>query len=185
MFDEIELEMSERFDNALNALKRDFTRIRTGRANAALLEGVQVEYYGAMTPINQVATIKVPEPRLITVAPWERNLLGEIERAIHKADLGVTPNNDGSIIRLPIPPLSGERRQELAKVARKHAEDARIQIRGARRDANDMLKSLQKDGDLTEDDLHRDLAKVQVATDKAIAKIDALLGEKEQEILEV
>lgn len=185
MFDEIELDLADRFDKTYAQLKREFTRIRTGRANASLLEGVVVEYYGTPTPINQVATIKVPEPRLITIAPWERSLIGEIERALYKAELGVNPNNDGSIIRLPIPPLSGERRQELAKVAKKHAEDARIQVRAARRDANDMLKSMQKDGDITEDELHRFLAKVQDSTDKAIAKVDEMLAEKEQEILEV
>ncbi len=185
MFDEIELELNERFDGAFAALKRDFVRIRTGRANAALLDGVMVEYYGAPTPIAQVATVKVPEARMITVAPWEKGLLGEVERAIHKADLGVTPSNDGSIIRLPIPPLSGERRQELAKQAKKLAEEARISVRAARRDANDMLKQMQKDGDISEDDLHRFLANVQEGTDKAIARVEKMLGEKEQEILEV
>ena len=185
MFDDIEAELMERFENAYAALKRDFSRVRTGRASTALLDGVMVEYYGTPTPISQVATIKVPEARLITVAPWERNLVGEIERAIHKADLGVTPNNDGSIIRLPIPPLTGERRQELAKVVRKHGEDARVAIRAARRDANDMLKSLQKDGDITEDELHRYLARIQDATDKAVGTVDKLIHDKEQEILEV
>lgn len=185
MFDEIELELKEHFDGAFAALKRDFVRIRTGRANAALLDGVTVDYYGVQTPITQVATVKVPEARLITVVPWEKNLVGDVERAIHKADLGVTPSNDGAIIRLPIPPLSGERRQELARQAKKLAEDARISVRSARRDANDMLKSLQKDGDITEDELHRFLASVQDSTDKAIATVDKILAEKEQEILEV
>ena len=185
MFDDVESELMEHFAKAFASLKRDFQRIRTGRASAALLEGVMVEYYGSATPIAQVATIKVPEPRMITVAPWEKGLVSEIERAIHKADLGVTPSNDGAIIRLPIPPLSGERRAELAKVAKKHAEDARISVRSARRDANAMLKMMQKDGDITEDDLHRFLAKVQEQTDKAIATVDGQLADKEREILEV
>ncbi|MCB9507378.1 MAG: ribosome recycling factor [Myxococcales bacterium] len=185
MFEEIAADLAERFEKAAASLKRDFARIRTGRASASLLDGVAVDYYGVQTPVTQVATVKIPEPRLITVSPWEKSLLGAIEKAIMKADLGVTPNNDGTIIRLPIPPLTGERRQELAKAAKKIAEDARIAVRNARRDANDMLKDLQKDGELTEDDLRRDLTKVQELTDKAIAHVDALLAEKEQEILEV
>jgi len=185
MFNEIAEDLHERFEKATAALKRDFARIRTGRANASLLDGIVVEYYGVATPIGQVATIKVPEPRLITVSPWEKSLLGEIERAIHKADIGVTPSNDGIVIRLPIPPLTGERRQEFVKQARKLAEDARVAVRNARRDANDMLKDLEKSGEITEDDLRRHLTKVQELTDKAIAQVDGVLAEKEQEILEV
>ncbi len=185
MFDDIRTDMDERFDKAHANLKREFGRIRTGRANASLLDGITVEYYGVQTPINQVASVKVPEPRMITISAWEKTMLGEIERAILKADLGLNPNNDGTIIRLPIPPLSGERRQELARHAKKLGEEARIAVRAARRDANDMLKEFQKEGEITEDDLHRHLATVQDLTDKAIGRVDGTLAEKEKEILEV
>ena len=185
MIDDIIADLDERFDKAFGNLKNQFTRIRTGRASVALLDGVTVEYYGVPTPVSQVATVKAPEARLITVVPWEKSLVSEIEKAIHKADLGVSPSNDGNMIRLPIPPLSGERRTELARMAKKLAEDGRIAVRAARRDANDMLKSLQKDGDISEDDLRGHLQSVQDGTDKAVAKVDTMLGEKEAEILEV
>ncbi len=185
MIDDITADLDERFEKAFGNLKNQFTRIRTGRASVALLDGVTVEYYGVPTPVSQVATVKAPEARLITVVPWEKSLVGEIEKAIHKADLGVSPSNDGNMIRLPIPPLSGERRKELAKSAKKIAEDARIAVRAARRDANEMLKSLQKDGDITEDDLHKNLQVVQDRTDKAVGTIDGMLAEKEGEILDV
>ena len=185
MIDDIIADLDERFDKAFGNLKNQFTRIRTGRASVALLDGVTVEYYGVPTPVSQVATVKAPEARLITVVPWEKSLVGEIEKAIHKADLGVSPSNDGNMIRLPIPPLSGERRTELARNAKKLAEDARIAVRAARRDANEMLKSLQKDGDISEDELRRHLQTVQDGTDKAVGKVDGMLGEKEAEILEV
>ncbi|MFT6399391.1 MAG: ribosome recycling factor [Bradymonadia bacterium] len=185
MIDDITADLDERFEKAFGNLKNQFTRIRTGRASVALLDGVTVEYYGVPTPISQVATVKAPEARLITVVPWEKSLLGMIEKAIHKADLGVSPSSDGNIIRLPIPPLSGERRQELAKSAKKIAEDSRIAVRAARRDSNDMLKALQKDGDISEDDLHKHLQLVQDRTDTAIGKVDGMLADKEGEILEV
>ncbi|MFT4702651.1 MAG: ribosome recycling factor [Bradymonadia bacterium] len=185
MFDAIESDLMENFDAAETRLRKEFARIRTGRANASILDGVMVPYYGSPTPLAQLATVKVPEPRMLTIAPWERNILSDIERALLKADLGLTPNNDGSIIRLSIPPLSGERRQDLAKQARKLTEDARISVRNARRDANELLKVLEKDSEITEDDMHRDLAKVQTLTDAAIAKVDGILTDKEQEILEV
>lgn len=185
MIDDITADLDERFEKAFGNLKNQFTRIRTGRASVALLDGVTVEYYGVPTPVSQVATVKAPEARLITVVPWEKSLVGAIEKAIHKADLGVSPSNDGNMIRLPIPPLSGERRTELAKSAKKIAEDARIAVRAARRDANDMLKSLQKDGDITEDDLRKHLQTVQDSTDKAVGTVDGMLAEKEGEILDV
>lgn len=185
MIEDILTDLDERFEKAFANLKQQFVRIRTGRASVALLDGVNVEYYGVPTPVSQVATVKAPEPRLITVVPWEKSLIGEIEKAIHKADLGVAPSNDGNMIRLPIPPLSGERRAELARTAKKLAEDGRIAVRAARRDANEMLKSLQKDGDISEDELRRNLQSVQEATDKAIGTVDSMLSEKEAEILEV
>lgn len=185
MMDLIESELQERFDAALTRLKKEFTRIRTGRANVNLLDGVTVPYYGTPTPLTQVATVKIPEPRMITIAPWEKSMLGEIEKAIHTANLGVSPNNDGSIIRLSIPPLTGERREELARQARKIAEDARIGVRNARRDANEQVKAFQKDGEMTEDEMHRNLARVQALTDTATGQVDETLAEKEKEILEV
>lgn len=185
MLDDIYTDLQDGFDGAYTRLGRELGRIRTGRANAGLLEGVTVEYYGTPTPITQVATVKVPEPRLITIVPWEKNLLGTIEKAIFGSDIGLTPNNDGSMIRLAIPPLTGERRAELAKQARKCGEDAKVAVRNARRDANEMVKSLEKDGDISEDEMHRALAKVQDLTDKAVAKVDAIVDKKEKEITEV
>lgn len=177
--------LNESFESAFGRLNKDLQRIRTGRANAALLDNLRVDYYGEPTPVSQVASIKVPEPRLITITPWEKSLLGAIEKAIYASDLGLTPNNDGTLIRLSIPPLTGDRRNELAKQARKLAEDAKILVRNARRDANDELKRLEKDKEISEDELHRHTAKVQDLTDKAVAKVDDVVGKKEKEILEV
>lgn len=185
MIDDIMTDLEERFDKARQALGRELSKIRTGRANPAILDRVRVEYYGTPTPLNQVAAIKAPEPRLLTIAPFDRSLLGPIEKAIHASDLGLNPNNDGNIIRLPIPALTGERRDELARQARKFGEEARIAVRNARRDANDMLKALQKDGDISEDEMHTAMGGVQTATDKAIAAIDTTISEKEKQITEV
>ncbi|TVR00355.1 MAG: ribosome recycling factor [Deltaproteobacteria bacterium] len=185
MIDDIMTELEERFEKARQALSRELSKIRTGRANPSILDRVRVEYYGTPTPLNQVAAVKAPEPRLLTVAPFDRTILGTIEKAIHASDLGLNPNSDGNIIRIPIPALTGERREELAKQARRLGEDARIAIRGARRDANDMLKSLQKDGDISEDEMHGGMADVQTSTDKAVASIDQMVEDKEKQILEV
>ena len=159
--------------------------MRTGRANPAVLDGITVDYYGQPTPIAQAATIKVPEPRLITITPWDKGLIGAIERAINMSEIGLNPNNDGAMIRLPIPALTQERRQELAKQARKIAEDARVAARAGRRDANDMIKALEKDKEISEDELHRATARVQELTDAAVANIEQVVSEKEKEILEV
>lgn len=185
MIDEILEELKSQFDGAQQRLARDLTRIRTGRANPTMLDGIRIDYYGMPTPLTQLATIKVPEPRMITITPWEKNLLGAIEKAIYGSDLGLTPNNDGAMIRLSFPPLTGERRQELAKQARKLGEDAKIAVRNARRDANDMIKSLQKDGEFSEDDAHRHTDRVQQLTDKAVAAVDETVARKEAEIMEV
>lgn len=185
MIDDIMTDLEERFDKARQALARELSKIRTGRANPAILDRVRVEYYGTPTPLNQVAAIKAPEPRLLTISPFDRTLLGPIEKAIHASDLGLNPNNDGNIIRLPIPALTGERRDELARQARKFGEEARIAVRNARRDANDMLKALQKDGDISEDEMHTAMGNVQTATDKAVSAIDATIAEKEKQITEV
>lgn len=185
MIDEVYEELSESFEAATSRLRRELAKIRTGRANPGVLENVMVDYYGQPTPVTQAATVKVPEPRLITITPWDKGLIGAIERAINMAELGLVPNNDGSMIRLPIPALTQERRQDLAKQARKLAEDARIAVRNARRDANEMIKSLEKDKEISEDEMHRGMAKVQELTDAASTKIDKITEDKEAEILEV
>ncbi len=172
-------------DKAIKALRRDMARVRTGRASISLLDDVMVDYYGTPSPLSQVASLSVPEPRLITIQPWEKNLISDIERAIFKADLGLNPSSDGQIIRLPIPALTEERRKEMAKQVRKMGEDARISIRSARREANETLKLLEKDKEITADDLKQGEKEVQQLTDDYVAKIDVAVKEKEQELMEV
>lgn len=169
----------------IEATKKEFQTIRTGRASAGLLDRVVVEYYGNPSPLNQVASITVPDPRTIVIQPWDKTLLAAIEKAILKADLGLNPVNDGTVIRLPVPQLTEERRKELVKVVRKEAEEKRIVIRNLRRDANDKIKSLEKGGKITEDESKKGLDETQKLTDKYIAEIDKLLAQKEKEILEV
>lgn len=169
----------------IEATKKEFQTIRTGRASAGLLDRVVVEYYGNPSPLNQVASITVPDPRTIVIQPWDKTLLAAIEKAILKADLGLNPVNDGTVIRLPVPQLTEERRKELVKVARKEAEEKRVVIRNLRRDANDKIKSLEKGGKITEDESKKGLDEIQKLTDKYIAEIDKLLAQKEKEILEV
>lgn len=185
MLDDIYDELKSTFTDAEDRLQRELTKVRTGRANPAVLDSVMVDYYGQPTPIAQAATIKVPEPRLITVTPWDASLIGDIERAINLAGIGLNPNNDGTTIRLPIPSLTQERRQELARQARQTAEESRITIRNGRRDANDMLKSLEKDKEISEDEMHRAIDKVQELTNQAIKRVDDTLAEKEKEIVQV
>jgi ribosome recycling factor len=172
-------------DKGLDAFKRDLAKVRTGRASLAILDGVRVDYYGTPTPLNQVASCNVADPRLITIKPWERSLIPEIEKAIRTAQLGLNPSSDGEMVRLPMPALTQERRQELVKVVRKMAEEAKVALRGSRREVNEMLKELLKDGNITEDDERTGLKKVQETTDKAVAKADEILAKKEAEILEV
>lgn len=166
-------------------LKRELAKIRTGRANLGMLDGIRVEYYGAPTPLNQVATLRIADPRLITIQPFERTLIGDIERAISTSDLGLNPSNDGMLIRVPIPMLSGERRQELAKVARRAGEDHKITVRNHRREANDMLKDLEKESEITEDQMHKGFDQVNQMTDRYTSQVDAIVEAKEKEILEV
>jgi ribosome recycling factor len=175
----------ERMEKAVQTLRRELAAVRAGRASPALLEKVTVEYYGTPMPVTQVATVTTPEPRLIVISPWEKSMLGEIERAIQKSDLGLTPNNDGSVIRLILPPLTEERRQELVRMVRKMAEEARVAVRNVRRDANDELKKKEKAGEISADEARRDMDKVQQLTDKFIAEIDRLCEAKEEELLEV
>ncbi len=174
-----------RMDRAVETFSNELTKIRSGRANPALLDGIRVDYYGQTVPLNQAATITVPEPRLIVVQPWEKSMLAEIEKAILKADLGLNPSNDGSIIRLPIPQLSEERRKELVKLIHKFAEEGKIAIRNVRRDVNDHLKRLEKNHELSEDELSVELDEVQKITDEHTKKIDEIVERKEKEILEV
>ncbi|WP_456408896.1 ribosome recycling factor [Caldithrix abyssi] len=182
---EIIKDAKRRMNGALNALRDELVKIRTGRATPNLLDGIKVEYYGQKVPLNQVATVTAPEPRLIVIQPWEKKMVAEIEREILKADLGFNPNNDGTVIRIPIPPLSEERRKDLVKLVHKFAEEARIAVRNVRRDANDQLKKLEKDHQISEDELSVYLDDVQDLTDDHIKKIDEMMKEKEAEILKV
>jgi len=176
-------ETSSRMDKTLEDLRRDLASIRTGRASVHILDTVNVDYYGTMTPINQLATLHAPEPNLITVQPWDVSQLAQIERSILASDLGLNPNNDGKIIRVPIPPLTEERRKDLAKQVGKIAEDHRTAVRQIRRDANDQLKKMQKAKEISEDEEYRGHDEVQKVTDDYIAKIDELAKVKEQEIM--
>ncbi len=173
--------MSKSVENFIHEL----TKIRTGRATPTLLDTVKVDYYGQSVPLNQAASVSVPEPRLMVVQPWEKNMLAEIERSIMKADLGLNPSNDGTIIRIPIPQLSEERRKDLVKLVHKFAEEAKIAIRNVRRDINDHLKKMEKNHEISEDQLSNNLDRVQEITDEHIKKIDEILSGKEQEVMEV
>ena len=170
---------------ALEAFRRDLSKVRTGRASLALLDSVQVDYYGTPTPLNQVGSLAVPEPRLITIQPWEKNLIGEIERAILKADLGLNPTSDGQLIRLIFPPLTEERRKEMVKQVKRMGEDAKVAIRNARREANDALKKLEKSKEISEDELKRGEKEIQELTDDYVARIDQVIAEKEKDLMEI
>lgn len=167
------------------ALQSDFAAIRAGRANPAILDKVTVEYYGVATPIQQVGTVAVPEPRTITIQPWDASILGEIEKAILKSDVGINPNNDGKMIRLNFPPLTEERRKELVKGISKRGEEAKVAVRNIRRDSLEGFKKQKKDGEITEDDLKNLETKIQKLTDKFVGEIDTIVAAKEKEILEV
>ena len=175
----------ERMDKAIQSYSRELASIRAGRANASLLDRISVDYYGAPTPINQLAGISVPEARLLVIQPYDKSILGDIEKAILKSDIGLNPSNDGSVIRLSIPMLTEERRKELVKNVKKESEEAKIAVRNIRRDGNDELKKLEKNGEITEDDLRGYNDDIQKLTDEYIVKVDALTKEKEKEILEV
>jgi ribosome recycling factor len=175
----------EKMEQAVQAFKRNLATVRAGRANPNLLDSVFVDYYGATTPLNQLANVSAPEARLLVITPYDKTALGEIEKAIQKADLGLTPSNDGNVIRINIPPLTEERRKELLKVVGKYAEESRVQVRNIRRDANDDLKALEKDSDITEDQLRAYQDTVQKETDKYIGNIEDLVKEKENEMMEV
>ena len=175
-------EYTDKMEKAIEATEREFSKIRAGQASPAILNDVRVDYYGTPTPISHVAKISVPEPRMLLVSPWEKTMVDPIEKAILAANIGVTPMKDGNCIRVTLPILTSERRQELAKVARKHAEEGRVAIRNIRRDANDAIK---KNKDLPEDEVKKQQDEIQKATDKYIAQIDAILAEKEADLLKV
>ncbi|MEX0765403.1 MAG: ribosome recycling factor [bacterium] len=174
-----------RMAKAIEATKHEFSSLRTGRASPALLEQIRVDYYGTPTPINQLATITVPEPRLLVVQPWDRKMVKDIERGILKSELGLVPSSDGTHVRVPIPSLTEERRKELVKIAHRHAEEGRVAIRNVRREAKEMIEKLEEDGDISEDDAKRGLDELQKLTDKYIADVEALLASKDKEIMEV
>ncbi|SEN57594.1 ribosome recycling factor [Amphibacillus marinus] len=178
-------ESKQRMEQAIQSFSKNLATVRAGRANPAILNSVFVDYYGAPTPLNQLSTISVPEARLLVITPFDKSSIGEIEKAIQKADLGLAPSSDGNVVRIAIPALTEERRKELVKVVGKFAEESKVQVRNVRRDANDQLKKAEKNGDLTEDDLRDYQEDVQTETDQFITKIDQMVTEKEAEILEV
>ena len=182
---EIQNKLQQQMEKTIEALKHEFATIRAGRANAQMLDKIRVDYYGTPTPINQVGSISVPEPRTLMINPWDKSAMKDIETAIRNSDLGLNPTNDGEVIRLNVPALTEERRKELCKQAKKASEDFKVRIRNERRDANDKLKKLEKEGEITEDDLKKAQDNVQKMTDKYIKEIDTLLDIKEKDIMAV
>ena len=178
-------ELKGRIDKTLEDLRRDLTKVRTGRASPNLLDGIRVDYYGTPTPLSGVASINAPEPRLITIKPWDKGVLKEIEKAIREANLGINPMNDGEVIRLPFPPLTEERRKEIAKQVKTKGEEHKVAIRNIRRDANEAIKVQLKDKKITEDDSKRLTDKVQKETDDGVKKVDEIISKKEKEVMEV
>lgn len=183
--DSVLLDAEERMEKAVGSLEREFGKLRTGRASTTLVDGIKVDYYGTPTPVGQLASVAVPDSRTITIQPWDRGAFGSVEKAILKSDLGLTPVNDGKIIRISIPPLTEERRKDLVKVARKYCEEAKVAVRNVRRDGNDQLKKLEKEKVISEDELKKATDEVQKLTDKYVAKIDERGQAKEKEIMEI
>jgi ribosome recycling factor len=185
MIDDLFRETEHKMERSLAALRKDLSRIRTGRASLALLEGITVDAYGTPTPLNQVATLAAPESRLLTIQPWDKSQIGPIEKAIQRSDLGLTPVNDGKLIRLAIPPLTAERRKDLVKQVKKIGEESKVALRNVRREGNEGLKELEKSKQLSEDDWRRGQEQMQKLTDRYITQVDEVLSAKEHEILEV
>ena len=183
--DSVLLDAEERMEKALTALDRDFSKLRTGRATTTLVDGIKADYYGTPTPISQMASVAVPDSRTITIQPWDKGGMAAVEKAILKSDLGLTPVNDGKVIRINIPPLTEERRRDLVKVARKYGEEAKVAVRNVRRDANDSLKKAEKDKEITEDALKRATDEVQKLTDRYVGEVDGRCQAKEKEIMEI
>ncbi|MDA8089815.1 MAG: ribosome recycling factor [Nitrospiraceae bacterium] len=182
---DIKDKLQHKMDGAIEALRKEFGSVRTGRASLALLDGVTVDYYHVPTPLQQVAALSVPDSRMILIQPWDQKIVPEIERALLKSDLGLTPANDGKVIRLPIPSLTEERRKDLVKVVKKRAEDSKVALRNIRRDMNDHVKKLEKDKHISEDEVKKTIDEIQKMTDAYIKKVDDLLHVKEKEIMEV
>ena len=185
MIEDVLNDAEQGMQKAIEAFKRELSKVRTGRANLSLLDNVKIDYYGSPTPLNQVASLNVAEARLITIKPFDKTMLAEIDKAIQKSGLGLNPVTDSELVRLPIPPLTKERRKELAKLINKMTEDARVSVRSARRDGNDMLKAAEKDKELSEDDSKAGQKKIQEITDKFIGVVDGIGQDKEKEIMEV
>lgn len=183
--DSILLDAEERMEKALTALDKDFTKLRTGRASTALVEGIKADYYGTPTAIGQMASVAVPDSRTVTIQPWDKGGIAAVEKAILKSDLGLTPVNDGKVVRISIPPLTEDRRKELVKVSRKYGEEGKVAVRNVRRDANDGLKKLEKDKVISEDELKKSAEDVQKLTDKFVAEVDKRCANKEKEIMDI
>ncbi|MDO9558590.1 MAG: ribosome recycling factor [Syntrophales bacterium] len=185
MKDAIFKELKENMEKSIQSMEKSFNKVRTGRASLSLLDGIKVDYYGASTPLNQVASLSIPESRLILISPWDVSAIGAIEKAIQKSDLGLMPTNDGKLVRLAIPQLTEERRKDLVKIVRKSAEECKIKLRNARRDANEKFKILKKDNVISEDEMFTQQEEVKKLMDKDIAKTDVILAAKEKEIMQI
>lgn len=185
MLEEVFKELRAGIDKAIEALRRDLSKVRTGRANAAMLDGVRVDYYGVSTPLSQMATISVPEPRLIMVKPWEKGQVKAVEKAIRESDLGLNPQTDADLIRLPIPALTEERRRDMVKLTKKYGEECKVAIRKHRRDANEMVDTLDKDGDVSGDEADRGRKKLEDVVAEGIKQVETVISQKEKDILEV
>ncbi len=185
MVSEVLSSLDDDIGKAMESFARDLGKVRTGRANTSMLDSVRLDYYGTSTPLNQVASVSVADPRLIVVKPWEKRLIPDIEKVIRDANLGINPSSDGDVVRLPIPALTQERRKELTKVVKRIGEDARVAVRNCRREAREMIEQAKKDGEITEDALEAGYKKIQTVIDKAIEKIDAIADKKQAEIMEV
>lgn len=183
--DALKQDTKERMEKTLTALERDFAKLRTGRASTELVEGVKVDHYGTITPLSQMATISVPDSRTLTIQPWDRGSFSAIEKAIQKSDLGLSPVNDGKVLRIAIPPLTEERRKDLVKVAKKYTEEAKVALRNIRREANELLKKAEKDKELTEDEHRKTHDEVQKITDASVAKAEEKLAAKEKDIMQI
>ena len=185
MKEEIFAELKDNFEKTIQSFEKSLSKVRTGRASLALLDGIKVDYFGVPTPLNQVAGLSTPESRLIVISPWDTSAIGAIEKAIQKSELGLMPSNDGKIVRLSIPQLTEERRKELVKLVKKMAEESKVKLRNARRDANEHFKTLKKDNKISEDEMHTHQEDVQKQMDKQIERTDAILQKKEKEIMEI
>jgi ribosome recycling factor len=185
MVNEVTEELKNDMVKTVERLAAELSRVRTGRANLALLDGIKVDYYGVPTPLNQVASLQLADARLIVVKPWEKTMVSAVEKAIQQSDLGLNPNSDGEIIRLPVPPLTEERRKEIVKTIKRLGEDYKVKLRGLRRDANEMLKALEKDKEISEDENRRGQTRVQEITDEHTKRVDTVIDKKELEVMEV